>query len=107
MMTQEEFMDVNGMRAAGMTLSEIADATGYHRTTIAKWIKPGGPPERRAPAAERIAASCWSVPTNGGHCRGGGRLSACSAATDRRRQHALLAHRAGSRRRAVSRSPQR
>jgi transposase len=54
MMTQEEFMDVKGMRAAGMTYAEIAEATGYHRTTIAKWIANGGPPGRRAPAADRV-----------------------------------------------------
>jgi len=53
MMTQEEFMDVKGMRDSGMTYAEIAEKTGYHRTTIAKWLKQGGPPERRAPAAER------------------------------------------------------
>ena len=54
MMTQEEFMDVKGMRAAGLTYAEIAEATGYHRTTIATWIKAGGPPERRTPAADRV-----------------------------------------------------
>jgi transposase len=54
MMTQEEFVDVQEMHAAGMTLSEIADATGYHRTTIAKWIANGGPPAQRAPAADRV-----------------------------------------------------
>jgi transposase len=54
MMTQEEFMDVKDMRASGMTYAEIADKVGYHRTTIAKWIKAGGPPERRASAAERV-----------------------------------------------------
>jgi hypothetical protein len=54
MMTQEEFVDVKEMYAAGMTLSEIADATGYHRTTIAKWIADGGPPARRAAAADRV-----------------------------------------------------
>lgn len=54
MMTQEEFMDVKDMRASGMTYAEIAEKTGYHRTTIAKWIKAGGPPEQRAPAAERV-----------------------------------------------------
>jgi hypothetical protein len=46
MMTQEEFMDVKQMRASGMTYAEIAEKTGYHRTTIAKWIKAGGPPVR-------------------------------------------------------------
>lgn len=47
MMTQEEFMDVKRMHDEGMTFVEIAEATGYHRTTIAKWIKAGGPPENR------------------------------------------------------------
>ena len=47
-------MDVKGMRSAGMTLSEIAEATGYHRTTIAKWIRAGGPPAQRAPDADRV-----------------------------------------------------
>lgn len=53
-MTQEEFMDVKRMHDEGMTFTEIADATGYHRTTIAKWIRAGGPPEKRAAAAERV-----------------------------------------------------
>jgi IS30 family transposase len=57
MMTQEEFVDVKEMRDAGMTYAEIAEKTGYHRTTIAKWIKTGGPPERRAPAAERVVVT--------------------------------------------------
>jgi DNA-binding IclR family transcriptional regulator len=47
MMTQEEFMDVVRMHAEGMTFSEIAEATGYHRTTVAQWIKAGGPPPKR------------------------------------------------------------
>jgi transposase len=54
MMTQEEFMDVKRMHDEGMTFTEIAEATGYHRTTIAKWIRAGGPPEKRAAAAERV-----------------------------------------------------
>ena len=45
------------MRAAGMTFAEIAEATGYHRTTIAKWIANGGPPAKRAPVAERVVVT--------------------------------------------------
>ena len=47
MMTQEEFMDVLAMRRQGMTYVEIADETGYHPTTIAKWVREGGPPTKR------------------------------------------------------------
>ena len=47
-------MDVKRMRDEGMTLVEIAEATGHHRTTIAKWIRAGGPPEKRAAAVERV-----------------------------------------------------
>ena len=57
MMTQEEFMDVKEMRDAGMTYAEIAEKVGYHRTTIAKWIKARGPPGRRAPAAARVVVT--------------------------------------------------
>ena len=53
MMAQDEFMDVVRMHAEGMTFSEIAEATGYHGTTIADWIKAGGPPPKRRPAALR------------------------------------------------------
>lgn len=39
MMTQEEFRDVVRMHAEGMSFTEFAEATGYHRTTIAQWVK--------------------------------------------------------------------
>ena len=46
MTTQEEFVDVNEMRDAGMTFVEIAEATGYHRTTTPsgsrRAVRPGG-----------------------------------------------------------------
>ncbi len=57
MMTQEEFMDVVQMHAEGMTFSEIAEATGYHRATIAQWIKAGGPPPKRRPAKARVVVT--------------------------------------------------
>ena len=56
-MTQEEFMDVVQMHAEGMTFSEIADATGYHRATVAQWIKAGGPPPKRRPAQQRVVVT--------------------------------------------------
>lgn len=52
MMTQEEFMDVVRMHAEGMSFTEIAEATGYHRTTVAQWINAGGPPPKRRPASQ-------------------------------------------------------
>lgn len=62
MLTQEEFMDVQRMRAEGMTVVEIARATGYHRTTIAKWLQAGGPPPQRAPAPGRVVLTeHWRV----------------------------------------------
>ena len=54
MMTQEEFMDIRQMRADGMTYVEIAEVTGYHRTTISEWIRSGGPPASRAPDPDRV-----------------------------------------------------
>lgn len=66
MMNQEEFMDVMGMRAAGMSLVEIARETGYHRTTIAKWVAAGGPPAKRGPAASRVVMSeRWKARVSG------------------------------------------
>ena len=60
MMTQEEFMDVVGMRAEGMSFVEIAEATGYHRTTVAQWVKDGGPPPKRRPPGEQtVLTSRW------------------------------------------------
>ena len=34
MLTQEEFMDVLAMCRQGLSIREIADATGYHPATI-------------------------------------------------------------------------
>lgn len=47
-------MDVVGMHAEGMSFTEIAEATGYHRTTIAQWVRSGGPLPKRRPAATRV-----------------------------------------------------
>lgn len=62
MMTQEEFMDVLAMRRQGMTYTEIADETGYHPTTIAKWVREGGPPAGRIVGDEdRVIDEKWSA----------------------------------------------
>lgn len=62
MMTQEEFMDVVRMHAEGMSFTEIAEATGYHRTTIAQWVKAGGPPPKRRPAGDRVVLTArWQA----------------------------------------------
>lgn len=62
MMTQEEFMDIRQIRAEGMTYAEIADATGYHRTTISEWIRSGGPPASRAAVPDRLVITeAWQV----------------------------------------------
>jgi hypothetical protein len=55
MMTQEGFVDVVRMHAEGMSFIEIAGAD--RRATIAQWIKAGGPPPKRRPAAQRTTAT--------------------------------------------------
>ena len=47
MFTQEEYMDVLGMRSQGWTIAEIARETNYHRATVSKWLRDGGPPPAR------------------------------------------------------------
>ena len=47
MLTQEEFMDVLGMKSQGWTIAEIARETNYHPATVSKWLKQGGPPPAR------------------------------------------------------------
>lgn len=60
MMTEEEFMDIQRMRAEGMTFVEIAEATGYHRTTISDRIRNGGPlPKRRVDPGRVVMTDRW------------------------------------------------
>lgn len=49
MMTQEEYMNVKALRAAGWTVAQIAKHLGYHPATISSWLKAGGPPPNRGP----------------------------------------------------------
>jgi transposase len=59
MMTQEEFMDVVALRRQGWTITDIAAAVGRHPDTVAKWLKGGGPPERRR-VAETVIDQRWA-----------------------------------------------
>ena len=53
MMTQEEFMEVQVLRAAGWTIRQIAEHVGYHPATIG--VAEGG---RAAGEAERRRSTC-------------------------------------------------
>lgn len=61
MMDQEEFMDVKALKRQGMTILEIAQATGYHRETISNWLKTGGPPPRRERGAPAVIDERWAA----------------------------------------------
>lgn len=61
MMTQEEFMDVKAMKRQGLTILEIAEATGYHRDTISSWLERGGPPPKRSNSAPPVIDERWTA----------------------------------------------
>ena len=62
MMTQEEYMKVQELRAAGWTIAQIAEEVGYHPATVSAWLRHGGPPARRAtPADELVVDERWRV----------------------------------------------
>ena len=71
MMTQEEYMDVKALHAAGWTIRQIAEHVGYHPATVSGWLKAGGPPPRRkAVDVEVVVDQRWQE-----------RIAACSPAT--------------------------
>lgn len=47
MMSQENYVKINDLHKQGWTIGEIADATGWHRTTVSKYLKEGPPPATR------------------------------------------------------------
>ncbi len=47
MMTQEEYLDIPGLKRQGWTLQQIAEEVGYHPATVREWIRRGGPPQKR------------------------------------------------------------
>ena len=51
MMTQEMYVNINDLHAQGWTIQEIADETGFHRTTVSRNLKNGSPPAARATEA--------------------------------------------------------
>jgi transposase len=59
MMSQEEFMDVLELHRRGWTIEQIAVEVGRHPQTVSKWLRAGGPPERRAPVADAVIDERW------------------------------------------------
>ncbi len=51
MMTQEMYVNINDLHAQGWTINEIAEETGFHRTTVSRNLKNGSPPAVRATEA--------------------------------------------------------
>lgn len=49
-MTQETYVNINDLRKQGWTIAEIAAETGWHRTTISKYLKDGPPTTRSTEA---------------------------------------------------------
>jgi transposase len=54
MMTQEEYMDAKALRGAGWSIKQIAEHLGHHPATISKWLKNGGPPEKRSGGVQSL-----------------------------------------------------
>lgn len=46
MMSQEMFMKIDDLRKEGWTITEIAEETGWHRSTISKYLAQGAPTRR-------------------------------------------------------------
>ena len=51
MMTQENYVNINDLHKQGWSILEIAEATGWHRTTVSNYLKNGPPPQARATEA--------------------------------------------------------
>src|SRR6187402_2008426 len=62
MLSQEEFMDLCALKRQGLSNREIAGQLGYHPATIAKWLRAGGPPAKRAVAESvRVLDARWAA----------------------------------------------
>jgi hypothetical protein len=48
MMTQGNYVMINDLHKLGWSIFEIAEATGWHRTTVSNYLKNGPPPQARA-----------------------------------------------------------
>jgi transposase len=58
MMTQETYVNINDLHAQGWTMQEIAEKTGWHRTTVSQRLKEGPPPESR-PTERSVMTDYW------------------------------------------------
>jgi transcriptional regulator with XRE-family HTH domain len=59
MLTQEEYVQrVLELKRQGWSVRELAAEVGYHPATVSKWLKAGGPPDKRSVnPSERVAAA--------------------------------------------------
>jgi len=62
MLTQEEYVQrVLELKRQGWSISEIAAEVGYHPATVSKWLKAGGPPDKRTVSpSERVIDHRWA-----------------------------------------------
>jgi transposase len=62
MLTQEEYVQrVLELKRQGWSVTEIAREVGYHPATVSKWLKQGGPPEKRTVnSTERVIDVRWA-----------------------------------------------
>jgi len=63
MLTQEEYVQrVLELKRQGWSIREIAAEVGYHPATVSKWLKAGGPPDKRtANPSERVIDERWAT----------------------------------------------
>ena len=59
-MTQETYVNINDLHAQGWTIQEIAEQTGWHRTTVSDRLKNGPPPEARVTEAS-VMTEHWQA----------------------------------------------
>ena len=60
MMSQESYVNINDLHAQGWTIVEIAEATGWHRTTVSDYLKNGPPPQAR-PTEATVMTEYWQT----------------------------------------------
>ena len=58
MMTQENYVNINDLHKQGWTIQEIAEETGWHRTTVSQRLKEGPPPAAR-PTEATVMTDTW------------------------------------------------
>ena len=46
-MNQETYVKIEDLRKQGWTVKEIAAETGFHPSTVSRWLRQGAPPLRR------------------------------------------------------------